>query len=102
VNDSQDFKNIPLLVEKLRDIPTLSVVVTKIMELVNNPRTSAPQIAEVLKRDQVLSAKVLRLVNSSFYNLSTEVTDVSEPWHFWDSTRYQYSSWARVYFRVSR
>lgn len=77
MNDSQDFKNIPLLVEKLRDIPTLSVVVTKIMELVNNPRTSAPQIAEVLKRDQVLSAKVLRLVNSSFYNLSTEVTDVS-------------------------
>jgi putative nucleotidyltransferase with HDIG domain len=66
------------LVEKLRDIPTLSVVVQKVMELVNNPRTSAPQIADVLKRDQVLTAKVLRLVNSSFYNLSTEVTDVSK------------------------
>jgi putative nucleotidyltransferase with HDIG domain len=66
------------LVEKLRDIPTLSVVVQRVMELVNNPRTSAPQIAEVLKRDQVLTAKVLRLVNSSFYNLSTQVTDVSK------------------------
>lgn len=65
------------LVDKLRDIPTLSVVVQRVMELVNNPKTSAPQIAEVLKRDQVLSAKVLRLVNSSFYNLSSEVTDVS-------------------------
>ncbi|MEO6459580.1 MAG: HDOD domain-containing protein [Bdellovibrionota bacterium] len=65
------------LVEKLRDIPTLSVVVQRVMELVNNPKTSAQQIAEVLKRDQVLTAKVLRLVNSSFYNLSTEVTDVS-------------------------
>jgi putative nucleotidyltransferase with HDIG domain len=65
------------LVEKLRDIPTLSVVVQRVMELVNNPKTSAAQIAEVLKRDQVLTAKVLRLVNSSFYNLSTEVTDVS-------------------------
>jgi putative nucleotidyltransferase with HDIG domain len=65
------------LVDKLRDIPTLSVVVQRVMELVNNPKTSAPQIAEVLKRDQVLTAKVLRLVNSSFYNLSTEVTDVS-------------------------
>jgi putative nucleotidyltransferase with HDIG domain len=65
------------LVDKLRDIPTLSVVVQRVMELVNNPRTSAPQIADVLKRDQVLTAKVLRLVNSSFYNLSTEVTDVS-------------------------
>ena len=65
------------LVDKLRDIPTLSVVVQRVMELVNNPKTSASQIAEVLKRDQVLTAKVLRLVNSSFYNLSTEVTDVS-------------------------
>ena len=71
-------KNIQALTEKLRDIPTLSVVVTRIMELVNNPRTSAPQIADVLKKDQILSAKVLRTVNSSFYNLSTEVTDVSK------------------------
>jgi len=47
------------------------------MELVNNPKTSAPEIADVLKKDQVLTAKVLRLVNSSFYNLSTEITDVS-------------------------
>jgi putative nucleotidyltransferase with HDIG domain len=69
--------SIPALVDRLRDIPTLSVVVTKIMELVNNPNTSAPQIAEVLKKDQVLTAKVLRLVNSSFYNFSTPVTDVS-------------------------
>jgi putative nucleotidyltransferase with HDIG domain len=65
------------LVDKLRDIPTLSVVVQRVMELVNNPKTSASQIADVLKRDQVLTAKVLRLVNSSFYNLSTEITDVS-------------------------
>jgi putative nucleotidyltransferase with HDIG domain len=71
-------KEIPDLVDKLRDIPTLSVVVNRVMELVNNPRTSAPQIAEVLKKDQVLTAKVLRLVNSSFYNFSTPVTDVSK------------------------
>ncbi len=72
-----DSKQLTDLVEKLRDIPTLSVVVQKVMELVNNPKTSAAQIADVLKKDQVLTAKVLRLVNSSFYNLSTEVTDVS-------------------------
>jgi HD-like signal output (HDOD) protein len=70
--------NVTQLVDKLRDIPTLSVVVTRVMELVNNPKTSAGQIADVLKRDQVLTAKVLRLVNSSFYNLSTEITDVTK------------------------
>lgn len=69
-------KNVPALVEKLRDIPTLSTVVLKVMELVNNPKTSASQIAEALKRDPVLTAKVLRSVNSSFYALATPVTDV--------------------------
>ncbi len=71
-------QNLTLLVDKLRDIPTLSIVVTRLVEMVNDPKTSASQVAEVLKRDQVLTAKVLRLVNSSYYNLSTEVTDVSK------------------------
>ncbi len=66
------------LVDKLRDIPTLSAVVVRVMELVNNPKTSASQIAEALRRDPILVAKVLRLVNSSFYSLSTEVTDVTK------------------------
>lgn len=76
-NSNSPNPNLTELVDKLRDIPTLSVVVTKLMELVNNPKTSSSQVAEVLKRDQILTAKVLRLVNSSFYNLSTQVTDVS-------------------------
>ena len=71
-------QNVSQLVDKLRDIPTLSVVVTRLMELVNNPKTSTSQVAEILKRDQILSAKVLRLVNSSFYNLSIEVTDINK------------------------
>jgi putative nucleotidyltransferase with HDIG domain len=70
--------NVSQLVDKLRDIPTLSVVVTRLMELVNNPKTSTSQIADVLKRDQVLAAKVLRLVNSSFYNFPMQVTDINK------------------------
>lgn len=75
--DLPDSEKISFLVDKLRDIPTLSIVVTKLMEVVNNPKASSSQVAEILKRDQILTAKVLRLVNSSFYNFSTQVTDVS-------------------------
>lgn len=71
-------EKITIMTDKLRDIPTLSVVVTRLMEMVNDPRVSAAQVADVLRRDQILSAKVLRLVNSSFYNLSVEVTDVTK------------------------
>ena len=61
---------------KLQDIPTLPVVATRVNELINDPTSTSEQIADVLKKDQVLVAKVLRLVNSSYYSIPGGVTDV--------------------------
>ena len=60
----------------------MSVVVTQIVEALHNPRTSAAQIAALLKRDQVLTAKVLRLVNSGFYGRPVEITDIARALSF--------------------
>jgi putative nucleotidyltransferase with HDIG domain len=62
--------------EKLNDIPTLPIVASKVTELINNPNSSSADIANVLKKDQVLTAKVLRLINSPYYGIPSEVTDV--------------------------
>src|SRR4051794_12092896 len=64
------------LLAKLQDIPTLPMVAMKVNELINNPNSSSAEIAEVLKKDQVLTAKILRLVNSSYYAIPGGVTDV--------------------------
>ncbi len=64
------------LLEKLHDIPTLPVVATKVTELINDPNSSSSDIASVLKKDQVLTAKVLKLINSPYYGIPGEVTDV--------------------------
>ncbi len=64
------------LLAKLRDIPTLPMVAMKVNELINNPNSTSAQIADVLKKDQVLVAKILRLVNSSYYAIPGGVTDV--------------------------
>lgn len=64
------------ILEKLNDIPTLPAVATKVTELINNPNSSSAEIAEVLKKDQVLTAKVLKLINSPYYSIPGEVTDV--------------------------
>lgn len=64
------------LLAKLQDIPTLPNVAMKVAELINNPNSSSGEIAQVLKRDQVLTAKILRLVNSSYYAIPGGVTDV--------------------------
>jgi putative nucleotidyltransferase with HDIG domain len=64
------------LLEKLTDIPTLPMVATKVNELINNPNSSSAEIAEVLKKDQVITAKVLKLINSPYYGIPGGVTDL--------------------------
>lgn len=64
------------LLEKLKDIPTLPYVAIAVNDLINNPNSSSAEIAKVLKKDQVLTAKILRLVNSSYYAIPGGVTDV--------------------------
>lgn len=64
------------LLEKLSDIPTLPAVPMRVNELINDPTSSGAEVAEVLKKDQVLTAKILRLVNSSYYAIPGGVTDV--------------------------
>ncbi len=65
-----------VVLEKLNDIPTLPIVATKVTELINDPNSSSGDIADVLKKDQVLTAKVLKLINSPYYGIPGEVTDV--------------------------
>jgi putative nucleotidyltransferase with HDIG domain len=70
---SSDFAK---LLEKVQDIRTLPMVAMRVGELINDPNSSSADIAEVLKKDQVLTAKVLRLVNSSYYAIPGGVSDV--------------------------
>jgi putative nucleotidyltransferase with HDIG domain len=62
---------------RVDNLPTLSSVAIRMGELVNNPRTGVREIADVMRQDPALSAKVLRLVNSSYYAIPGGVTDVS-------------------------
>lgn len=64
------------LLNKLQDIRTLPVVAMAVNELINDPNSSSSDIADVLKKDQVLTAKILRLVNSSYYAIPGGVVDV--------------------------
>ncbi|CAK9249658.1 unnamed protein product [Sphagnum jensenii] len=64
------------LLSKLQDIRTLPVVAMKVNDLINDPNSSSGEIAELLKKDLVLTAKILRLVNSSYYSIPGGVADV--------------------------
>ena len=58
-------------------LPTLPGVIAKLSSLAKNNAISAQEIARVVNTDQVLSAKILKLVNSAFYGFSGRVSTVS-------------------------
>ena len=60
----------------IRDLPTLPKVLDEVTRLVQNPNTSIEAIAKVISRDQVLSAKVLKMVNSPVYGFSGRISSV--------------------------
>jgi putative nucleotidyltransferase with HDIG domain len=65
------------IIEKIDDLPTLPRTVLKITELVNDPKSSAKELARVITDDQVLTARLLKLVNSSFYGFPQRISTVT-------------------------
>ena len=65
--------NIDHLIEKTLRLETIPDIYYKIIAAINNPDTSLDTIAQIVSKDVTLSAKVLQLVNSSFYSLRQKV-----------------------------
>ncbi len=72
--------NTKVIVDKaiaaIGDIATLPEVTIKIIEIVEDPKSTARDLHEVIKNDPALSVKVLKVVNSAFYGLPGQVASV--------------------------
>ena len=65
------------VIARVEDLPTLPRTVLRITELVNDPKSSARDLARVITDDQVLAARLLKLVNSSFYGFPQRVSTIT-------------------------
>ncbi len=63
---------------KVKDVPTLPVVVQKIISLVNDPDSDRQEISKAASSDIIIASKVLRLANSSYYGFSGKIATVDE------------------------
>jgi putative nucleotidyltransferase with HDIG domain len=65
------------VVDKVKDsierMPSLSPVIHKINEVANSAKSSAQDLTDVIQLDPVLTAKVIRMVNSAYFGLTNEV-----------------------------
>ncbi len=58
------------------ELPVIPAIVQQLMAALRNPNVDARQIAQALSRDPVLTTKVLRLANSSFFGGQRSMTSV--------------------------
>jgi HD-like signal output (HDOD) protein len=70
-------KELQSKIGQLTNLPTLPIIVTRVMQIVSDPSSSANDVAFVVGQDLALSAKILRLANSAFYGAPRTITSIS-------------------------
>ena len=66
------------ILSAIEALPPLPAVALRVMEVAQNPKSSASDLALVVSSDPGLSGRLLRVVNSAAYRRSREITSVQE------------------------
>jgi len=74
--EDRTLKIVDKALSSIGDIATLPEVTIKIIEIVEDPQSTARDLHEVIKNDPALSVKVLKVVNSAFYGLPGQIASV--------------------------
>lgn len=66
------------LLASLDDLPPLSTVLSRLLQMLNDEQCSSIQIASLIEKDSVLSGSVLRCVNSAYYGLAQPISSIRQ------------------------
>jgi putative nucleotidyltransferase with HDIG domain len=66
------------VIGSLNELPLQPKVYTSLLAVLSNPQASLPEIARIVEGDLGLCAKILQLVNSSFFGLTRHVTNIHQ------------------------
>jgi putative nucleotidyltransferase with HDIG domain len=69
-------EKIAYALRNVRNLPTLPDVAVRLLEMGESPTASMRDLARWIEKDTALAARVLKLVNSSFFGVPREVTSV--------------------------
>ncbi|MBD5772572.1 HDOD domain-containing protein [Marinomonas colpomeniae] len=66
------------LLKKTDKLPNVPDVVRELIQLLSDPNVKYSDISERVARDQTISLKVLRVVNSAYFGLSRKISSIDE------------------------
>lgn len=74
--DDQKRQRLKRITQSIIGLPTLPTVITQLISLIDNPKTSGRNVSQLISTDQALTAKILKLANSAFYGFPREIATV--------------------------
>jgi putative nucleotidyltransferase with HDIG domain len=66
------------VIARLKQLPSLPLAVSEVLASFANEDIDVDRVAQLIARDQGLTARVLRVANSSFYGLQTQIGTIHE------------------------
>lgn len=65
------------LISEVEGLFSLPQVYLKVRESINNPKSSSNDVALIINQDPSISARILKIANSSFFGFGTEINTVT-------------------------
>ncbi len=66
------------ILSEAENLPALPDIVNKILRQIENPKSDSSMFQDIISKDPVLTAKVLKMSNSAYYGFSREIDTISE------------------------
>ncbi len=64
------------MLSKFEELPTIPEILFQILKILDDPDSGASDLAEVVRLDAPLTARILRLANSPYYSTRGDMTDI--------------------------
>lgn len=71
-------ESVQSLLARTRQLYSLPAVAMRVLDLASNPQIDTRALKECIENDPALTAKILRVVNSSLFGLSRQVSDLNQ------------------------
>ena len=65
-----------IVIDKVRNLPTLPDVINKVLTLLEDKSTSAKKLGSLIAYDQAISSRLLKIANSAYYGSMREIATV--------------------------
>lgn len=66
------------IVDKVDDIQSFPLIISQIIALTDDPKSSINDVEDLILKDQALTSKILRLANSTHYGYARRISTISE------------------------